>query len=204
MFSLTTIALTLATLSSAAVMAKPTVTSLQRQIDELAEIQNELSVKLAEQALQNKIKAESSALGDIKVSLLDRNNFIALNGQCWELMNGASISRSALKAYYNSSNLPDARGRFLRMFNNGTNVNPDNNKIGQLQEDEFKAHDHKYTGFATGPLSIEVGHFYGNMYADPISKPTSTTGGKETRAKNVTVNYFVKIHTSASIKKPCL
>ena len=101
-------------------------------------------------------------------------------------------------------NLPDCRGRFLRGVDAGTGRDPDaasrsamrqggniGDKVGSVQSDEMKSHSHRYRyGNATGRR-----HVYGNTDAQPVgSRPrdTGTTGGSETRPKNIYVNWIIK------------
>lgn len=151
---------------------------------------------------------QGSGIGDVKFSVLSESDFQAVNGAEWVQLRGqsfASLSYGTYTAekisnymtngsvYYSTGNIPDARGRFLRMENRGTTVNPQAGlKLGQPQEDEFKLHDH-----GMGGLSIPRFGGPATSWHPSAAAHTATTfqanGGSETRAKNVTVNIFVKI-----------
>lgn len=95
--------------------------------------------------------------------------------------------------------LPDRRGRFGRGWDNGAGNDPDassrtdrgdtlsGDHVGTLQEDEFEAHTHKICtrGYDNGS---ETGAY-------PCASPASnigSTGGNETRPKNINVLVCIK------------
>ena len=153
---------------------------------------------------------EGSGLGDVKFSILSEADFQAVNGSEWVQLRGQAYSAlsygSYVKAngtvedytsdgniYHSTSSLPDARGRFLRMENAGTSVNPDLSlKMGQTQEDMFASHDHGMGG-AQVPVVDGNPATWHNSAASHGARNFQGQGGNETRAKNVTVNIFVKI-----------
>jgi hypothetical protein len=99
-----------------------------------------------------------------------------------------------------NSAIPDVRGTFLRGKNNGRRdgrENPENKELGEFQDDQFQDHVHEYNRGGGG-----VG---ANLFAAPATNndntpraPTVTiTEGKhgtETRPRNVTVNYYIRIN----------
>ncbi|KAB8031864.1 tail fiber protein [Fluviispira multicolorata] len=94
--------------------------------------------------------------------------------------------------------LPDYRGLFLRGMNGDRSDNladPDKdnrkggNKIGSLQFDEFMSHNHDY--MVRGINSI-FSHAGGTGWDWDAKGTTTNTGGKETRPKNIYVNYLIK------------
>jgi hypothetical protein len=58
-------------------------------------------------------------VGEVRQSLLRPMAFRALNGDCWVPLAGQEMKGTPLARLYQNSNLPDARGIFLRSFNDG-------------------------------------------------------------------------------------
>lgn len=100
-------------------------------------------------------------------------------------------------------NVPDFRGRFLRMVDGSAGNDPDKssrtesnaggntgNNVGSKQEDAFKMHNHNAL---SSLLNISSGNTHvGNGGGSGYSVPTNSVGGAETRPKNVYVNYIIK------------
>lgn len=137
----------------------------------------------------------------------------------WLLCDGSAVSRSTYAALFaaiginfglgdgiNTFNLPDLRGRFLRGADRGAGRDPDiasrapssqgapsGDVVGSTQEDELRTHRHQQQGsnrldVANGG-AIHVDDVDNNSFA-PIY--TQYVGGKETRPKNIAVNYLIK------------
>jgi hypothetical protein len=90
------------------------------------------------------------------------------------------------------------------MYNNGRNdgnQNPDESKLGDYQLDDFKSHTHTYSD--SGGSSRFRYNASGGWEGTP-NQLTGATGGKETRPKNVTVNYFIKVRNCSLNESPCL
>ena len=106
-------------------------------------------------------------------------------------------------------NLPDYRGRFLRGVDGNAGQDPDSgartpsalggtggNNVGSVQLDEFNSHTHMPENGSSlmgsgGPvLSDFGGYVVGQQPFKATSLPPK--GGKETRPKNVYVNYIIK------------
>jgi microcystin-dependent protein len=127
--------------------------------------------------------------------------------------NGASVSRTTYADLFavigteygsvdaDSFLIPDYRGEFLRGWDNGANNDPDKanrkNKsdvvvgdiVGSMQSDELKLHNHfriKYANWA-GTGGVLNG---GGAAADDL---TIQTGGNETRSRNISVHFIIKI-----------
>ncbi len=90
----------------------------------------------------------TGAVGDVKMSVLNPEEFTAENGECWELMSGQALpAESKLAELTNWQALPDARGRFLRSFDSrgvdGNDSDRGNNpQAGTYQNRVFKRHNH--------------------------------------------------------------
>jgi microcystin-dependent protein len=142
-----------------------------------------------------------------------------LREQGWLPCNGVSVSREEYKDLYNiigtafgsNSNttfqVPDMRGLFLRGVDQGTGRDPDSkdrysspggkngDQVGSIQGDQFKMHKHAIKakhadqtgGSSTGdPLAVA------GWPKNPADKEVETTGGTETRPKNIYVNWIIK------------
>ena len=139
----------------------------------------------------------------------------------WLLCDGTAVSRltypqlfSAIGTAWgygdNSTtfNLPDCTGLFLRGVDKTTNHDPDsgaraamrsganNFGVGSYQGDMYFSHTHNiYKGWSFIPNNQSGGSGY--IYADceagfDHTGPTASSGGSETRPRNVYVNYIIK------------
>lgn len=106
-----------------------------------------------------------------------------------------------------SFNLPDYRGEFLRGRDAGAGRDPDRNtrtnrgdgttgnNIGTKQADEFQTHNHtvtdRYTTIARDGESNND-HFTHDGFVN-VTRNTTSTGGSETRPRNVYVDYYIKV-----------
>lgn len=133
------------------------------------------------------------------------------------LCDGSAISRATYSALYaiigdafgegdgsTTFNLPDLRGRFLRGKDGGAGNDPDagsrtasgtngntGDNIGSLQADQYKSHTHQFgssnSSFGSGyPEAVDQNN------GSPVFYNTSSSGGNETRPKNINVNYMIK------------
>ncbi len=92
----------------------------------------------------------TGAIGDVKYSILDPDDFRKENGDCWILMAGQSIEGSKLGAF-GFSTVPDARGYFLRSYDNRQSIQDRIDKsrifgesVGTVQNDAVRHHTHSY------------------------------------------------------------
>lgn len=155
------------------------------------------------------IEADTARTGDVVISMLDEATFQAQRSTKWVLMDGRSVTGSDYETLTGNANIPDARGRFPRMKDNGAGVAPSDDALGSLQDDQMQGHRHEAwrseSGYAGGGADFPI--------ADPNSGNTSNTingtailspstdgvngtprTGSETRPKNVTLNFFIKIN----------
>ena len=129
----------------------------------------------------------------------------------WLLANGAALNIStysnlyaALGTQFNVSgtastqfNVPDLRGVFIRGYDNGAGLDP-GRVFGSYQADMFASHNHltpTTNGVAQSPPREVAGNSGdGYDYVDSAgpSAPVSTTGGVETRPKNVALLACIK------------
>jgi hypothetical protein len=150
-----------------------------------------------------RFKSNSQHLvGDIKTSMLTPAEFVTVTGDdTWVLADGRDLDNapettdSKYKEVKGTSIVPDLRGMFLRGKNNGRsdgNENPDGDlALGTYQADEFKEHNHSYDR-ANNFSGLLVGSSPTGFIVQGTT--TGNAGGNETRAKNVTVNFYIKIN----------
>lgn len=157
-------------------------------------------------------KIYGGMVGEVKTSMMTEAQFQALAGTEWVLMDGRSVAGSAYAALIGSSNIPDARGRVLRMKDHSAGVNGGGElALGDNQGDATMVHMNADNGAGWGGApqhsngSFKVNHG-GAVYtlADSgtyfahrdAANAFSTTYGSanETRMKNTTINFFVKIN----------
>jgi hypothetical protein len=142
------------------------------------------------------LSASLVPVGTVVPSMLTEAQFNATvpNGALWALADGRSVTGSKYAAATGASVLPDLRGQFLRGKNGARSdgkQNPDGDvALGTYQADAFASHTHS-ASFGSVIL-MNAGTSYGT-YIQSGSSNTSAAGGNESRGKNVTVNYFVKI-----------
>lgn len=152
-------------------------------------------------------------VGEVKISLLDVDEFRDKYGDVWVLMDGRDVSGTEFMMLTSMSNLPDARGKFLRMANNGAlcrqgenncQFDPENSPLGSYQKDELRSHKHSLAPyFSKGTVAYSGNITPMTNYPGTVEE-TNNTGGAETRPKNITVNYFIKINSCSSTSGTCL
>ena len=116
--------------------------------------------------------------------------------------NGASVSRttysnlfSAIGTKYGIGNgsttftLPDLRGEFIRGWDNGRGVDSAR-AIGSYQSDELKSHTHTFMTYSDYSSGLGGGGS-GVPYYE-TTRTTSSTGGAETRPRNIAMMYCIK------------
>lgn len=135
----------------------------------------------------------------------------------WLKANGAALSRTTYAALFSAIgttygtgdgsttfNLPDLRGEFLRVWDDGRGVDT-GRSIGSSQAAQFAAHNHE-----TGQPDTGGGSYFGtraptNATSTPINRDslvgglvnsntyiTSTAGGTETRPRNIALLACIK------------
>jgi hypothetical protein len=125
----------------------------------------------------------------------------------WAPCDGREVDKTCgfIRAIGDHIKLPDLRGLFLRGRNiideseadhsitpvNDDQKDPDNRIRGIFQTDDLKAHTHEIETNATG------GNKDGVMrVANALPRPiiSSSTGGSETRPKNMAIFYYIRIN----------
>jgi microcystin-dependent protein len=159
------------------------------------DVLDDSSVENFAAALKSAIDLLTARPGDIKASISP------LEQPGWRSANGQALSRTTFAALFavigttygagdgsTTFNVPDLRGEFLRGWDNGRGVDS-GRVIGTLQPDMLKAHVHNIGTTAVD----ENGPLVANASA-PTSTTASTesTGGTETRPRNIAVHYLIK------------
>lgn len=160
-------------------------------------------------------------IGTIVSSILPYESFLKINGldkidntnaakAIWVPCDGRFISNSKY-SQVGGPKSPDLRGVFLRGINDygtflvGTGIetlgdskkNPEDKKAGEFQNDQIISHSH-FAGQAN--VQLQPGNAWRQStivdggLPDAIKAKTSYFGGSETRPKNVTIYYYIKIN----------
>ena len=104
---------------------------------------------------------------------------------------GQTISQATYPILYSlyGATLPDLRGQFLRGLDYGRGIDSGRGVL-TIQQDDIKSHTHTYSSGAVG-FNINGGTQSTSSTA-PTSRESSSTGGTETRPKNIAFLYIVK------------
>lgn len=120
----------------------------------------------------------------------------------WIKCNGASLSRttyarlfSNIGTTYGSAsgstfNVPDLRGEFIRGWDDARGVDT-GRTIGSAQSDALKAHTHTVTDNTVADVLAGSGYNVRRSAASG-TETSSSTGGTETRPRNVAMMYCIK------------
>lgn len=154
--------------------------------------------------------SSSAAIGAVQSAMLTEAQFQAQFGTGWVLARGQSVAGSKYASLTGNTTLPDLRGVFLRGKNNGRsdgNQNPNGESaLGVFENDQVQGHIHGMGAENVGGGGNLVGDAWnsgssGNYPVGTGTGPAQTDGtngvpriGFETRVKNVTVNYFIRIN----------
>ena len=139
-----------------------------------------------------------SSVGDVVSSMLTECEFQTERDTTWVLMDGRCVAGSDYACVTTSCTIPDARGIFLRGKNNSRNdgnENPDGDSaLGTYQADTVESHQHTIsTQRVTNPNPGGSGSF-DTGGGGSVDVTGAAYGGNETRSKNITINYFIKIN----------
>jgi hypothetical protein len=155
------------------------------------------------------MEQDNGFIGDIKYSILEPGKF-EIYHPGWKLLKGQTIPVDSGLGKEGITELPDARGVFLRGMHekrdDGKGDSDISRYVGSFQEDAIKKHSHN--------LSNEIGYFGGwggsNLFSggtpgNPMSigndgkTPVSVLdygrnlNAEETRPKNIAIYIYIKI-----------
>jgi len=151
--------------------------------------------------------SSSSAIGAVQPAMITEAQFQDQFGTGWILADGRSVTGSKYTSITGNTSVPDLRGQVLRGKNNSRsdgNQDPAGERpLGSFQNDQFQGHRHTqathantspYTELGTGSMGFDYAP--STPVSDPISDTVNGTPrtGIETRVKNVTINYFIRIN----------
>ncbi len=118
----------------------------------------------------------------------------------WLECNGSAISRTTYKRLFDNIgttfgigngtttfNIPDLRGEFIRGWDNGRGIDA-GRAFGSAQADELRAHTHTYRGATISPTGSDPT----GTGATFNTGNTSSTGGAETRPRNIALMLCIK------------
>lgn len=119
----------------------------------------------------------------------------------WTLADGKPVPGTRYAELTGNAPVPDLRGIFLRGKNNGRadgRQNPQELNLGQYQDDQFQDHIHEYNRGGNTPNGQELyalpANTNGNIQRAPTNYIITGKHGDETRPRNVTVNYYIRIN----------
>lgn len=158
--------------------------------------------------LESRLQRSSAPVGSVVFSLATPEDFYRLNGTKdeWRVCDGQQLPPDSPYAKLVSPKAPDLRGLFLRGLNDmgstsgtppvdASRANPENKMTGEFQSDALAAHSHEFFRGAYGddqrsfPSNPRERHFGSAQ----LKHETLKAGDKETRPKNVSGFFYVKI-----------
>ena len=126
----------------------------------------------------------------------------------WAVCDGSSLPKTGFDPLFqiigttygepnpSDFNVPDLRSEFVRGADNGRGVTG-GHALGSSQGDEFKSHTHTLYGndLANNPDQLTAPGLYQDDAENAAQDDGSiqSTGGSETRPRNVALNYIIKI-----------
>ncbi|MBW9019837.1 phage tail protein [Escherichia coli] len=117
--------------------------------------------------------------------------------------NGAKFSATdypVLAKVFPSLVLPEARGDFIRIWDDGRGVDS-GRALLSAQSDDFKTHEHKFLGLNGSGSNVVFGTVSNAspLYTNGVSQPAGSVlpafqnpGGTETRPRNIAFNFLVR------------
>lgn len=87
--------------------------------------------------------------------------------------------------------VPDLRGEFMRGWDDSRGIDS-GRSFGSAQADEFASHSHNYTNPTNGSTPTGTGGGSNRSFPTPNGGTTTSTGGTETRPRNVALLACIK------------
>lgn len=151
-----------------------------------------------------------SYVGDVRQSMLSEAQFQSENGNEWILCDGRDVTGSDYASVTGNTVLPDMRGMFVRGKNNGR-VDGDENPSGDLALGTYEDADaNTIDRFDSRVVPGSPAQGTATVPSDGTFSPERLSGGfdgadigfkiakkgndEESRPKNITMNYFIKIN----------
>ncbi|PKL15001.1 MAG: hypothetical protein CVV50_01540 [Spirochaetae bacterium HGW-Spirochaetae-6] len=169
------------------------------------------SVSLVYAAVKNADGIWQVNPGDPISSTNINENFNTLMGLIKDLQKNQVPSKAIMPFYSNcpanwviadgSNGTPDLRGQFLRGLNDfGSGIRNDGKQdpngegrtLGSWQGDELKSHNHNHNTFAGIHYVYGSSGAHNGRWIDVATGTTTSTGGSETRSKNVGLIFCMK------------
>lgn len=135
------------------------------------------------------------------------SGYLPNTNSAWKSCEGGSTTESAYVSVVKFSGIPDVRGRFLRGVDMGVGNDLDSasrtkigtNWAGSVQDDMLGSHSHTlsekaalFDGAYNGAMN-NLGTGYYVFNGGHGVNGTTSTGGSETRPKNVAVYWYIKV-----------
>lgn len=159
-------------------------------------------------------------VGSLVSSMLSESDFQNQignpNPHTWILADGRNVSGSTYSEVTGQTFAPDLRGIFIRGQDAGRGLNPDGNlPLGSYEADQFASHNHAFSDPGHSHGLNQAVNFLSNIYqsgstlsafdqsgfTSGLNIDVSGTGitfnaqgGNETRIRNVTINWMVRIN----------
>ena len=119
----------------------------------------------------------------------------------WLECNGGQVSRTTYSALFSvlgtlygigdgstTFNLPELRGEFIRGYDNARGVDV-SRSLGSWQDDSFESHTHSAATMSGALGNLGLG---GGSDTTPTTSATTSSGGSETRPRNIAMMYIIK------------
>lgn len=149
-------------------------------------------------------------VGSVKMAMLTEAQIQAQVGETWVLADGRNVTGSDYATLFASTTIPDMRGTFTRMKDNGAGLDETGDPaLASYEEDNVPYHTHTNSvsvadairaNFTLGDDSGTGERKVVNPFTSPptINMSVNPWGAGDGRPRNVTVNFFIKINVNAA------